>query len=142
MRNLIRTSLATMSNLAQLPSPIEKSARRMVKAVEDAAVALRREGGGDDDILRLALDAQLAGDFIAVAAERLDAAGHEAGGREGLGVEPGLAGNFVVAFRGAGIDAGQFDIEACLGGGRLGRVETELAGKRLNLPSTATPICL
>ena len=37
-------------------------------AFEDAAVALGGEGGGHDDILRFALDVQLAGDFIFVAA--------------------------------------------------------------------------
>jgi hypothetical protein len=74
-----------MSNLAQEPSPMAKSPRRIVKA----------------------------------------------GGREGLGVEPRLAGDFVVTFRGAGVDAGQFDVEGRLRRGRLCRVEAQLAGKAL-----------
>jgi hypothetical protein len=39
MRNLITMSLATMSNLAQAPSPIEKSPRRIVKAPSKTPVA-------------------------------------------------------------------------------------------------------
>jgi hypothetical protein len=51
-------SLATMSNLAQAAfADGEIAATDGEAAVEDAAIPLRREGGGDDDLLRLALDA-------------------------------------------------------------------------------------
>ena len=69
-------------------------------ALEHAGVALRREGGRDDDVLARALDRQRADDLVVVAAERLDGAGLEARSGEVLGVEPGLACDLAVTLGG------------------------------------------
>src|SRR5574343_893213 len=107
----------------------EIGAAQREPAFEDAVVALGGEAGREAQVLALALDRQLAGDLVAVVAERLDAARHKAGDREGGAVEPRLAGDFLVGFGRAGVDAGQLDIEADAGSGWLGRVKTQLAGK-------------
>ena len=87
------------------------------------------------------LDRQRAGDLVAVPAEQLHGRRDEACGGKSLGVEPGLAGDFGIGVGGAGIDAGQFDVEAGLGAGRLRQVEGELRGEAPELPSILTPIC-
>ena len=69
-------------------------------AVETGAIALGGVGQWSDDGLRFALDRQLAGDFVAVAAERFETARFKTRGREGLGVEPLLAADLVVGLAG------------------------------------------
>jgi hypothetical protein len=108
---------------------------------EHAVLALGGEAGRDDDRLCAALDRQLAGDLVAVVAERLDAGRDEARGREVAAVEPRLAGDFLVALGGPGVDAGQLDVDRRpAAAGRAGS-KLSCAANLRKRPSIRTPIC-
>ena len=99
------------------------------RAFENRLIALRDHGQRHTDGPALALDAELAGEFVAVAAERLDAAGREARAWKNRDVEPILALHFAIGFAGAGVDAAQIDIDRGLGTGRIRRIEAQLGAK-------------
>lgn len=110
-------------------------------ALEYAGLALRGESRRNDDVLGLALDRQLTGGFIAVVAQRLDAAGLKTRRRERRDVEPNLAGHFLIALGGSGINARQVNIHGGFGRFRALGSKLNCAVKRLNFPSMVTPIC-
>lgn len=102
-----------------------RPARHTELAVGDDAALLAPRPG-----MRLAVSTDmLAGDLVLVAAERFHRARLEARDREALGVEPGLAGDLVVAFLAAGVDAGELDLDAGRGGLWRGGIEAQRAGE-------------
>src|SRR5512134_3975074 len=100
------------------------------RAVEDALAAFLLEGEGRDGVLGPALDAQLAGQLISVAAQGLDAGGHEPGGGIGLDVEPLPADDLFVGLAGSRVDAGEVDLDIRLGSLQPGGIEGNRGGKR------------
>ena len=81
-----------------------------------------------------ALDAQRALHFVLVGGGLSDLMGRKAGFGKSFGVEPRFGHDLVVGLGGAGVHAGQFDVEAGFGLFGFGGVKVHLRGKLFKAP--------
>lgn len=112
---------------------VELQALDRQHAVEYLRAVFRPVADRHHDFAALAFDGQGAGDAVGAGAAGLDLARHERGRRESGAVEPFLAGDNLVVFGCADVEAGDVDIDPGVRRGEIRRIELDLGTHLLEL---------
>src|SRR5574340_1085335 len=99
--------------------------------VEGGHVLSGRVAQRHDHLAASALAREGAAHLVAIVTKRAHLAGDERRLRVSAAVEPQLAGRFVVGLGRAGVDAGEIDLDLCMGGLGFRRIKHHLRGEAL-----------